>query len=142
MDSRQTFSPEQKERLKVLVVEDNLLNQKLDSYILTNWGLRHDICANGQIAVDKLRATEFYDIILMDIQMPVLNGYEATRVIRGELQLDVPIIGITAHANPAEKQKCLEAGMSYYITKPINEEELHRLMTACFVGAHNEKIKV
>src|SRR5688572_30156378 len=120
-----------REKIKVLVVEDNLLNQKLDSFILGNWGLQHEICSNGQLAIDRIRAGNYYDIILMDIRMPVLDGYEATRIIRQELQLMVPVIGITAHADESEKQKCLAIGMNHYITKPIKEEELFMLIMTC-----------
>jgi len=135
MDTELKIPVELRERVKVLVVEDNLLNQKLDSFILGNWGLQHEICANGELALNRIRSGNQYDIILMDIRMPVLDGYEATRIIREELQLSVPVIGITAHADESEKQKCLAIGMNHYITKPINEEELYLLMVTCLVPA-------
>ncbi len=113
---------------KVLVVEDNILNQKLAGFILKDWGLNFDICSNGKIAVEKLH-TETYHIILMDIQMPEMNGYEATKYIRETLKLDIPVIAMTAHALPGEKEKCLSFGMTDYISKPIKESDLQNLMT-------------
>ncbi|HYC30017.1 MAG TPA: response regulator [Chitinophagaceae bacterium] len=126
-------------RVKVLIVEDNLLNQKLDSFIFSNWGLQHEICSNGQLAVNRLLAGNTYDVILMDIQMPVLNGFEATKVIREELKLEVPIIGITAHASEIEREKCIRIGMNHYITKPVNEEELFSLLMGCLAGSESLK---
>lgn len=114
-------------RTKILVVEDNVLNQKLDAFLLSNWNMRFDICDNGQKAVEMLSA-EPYDLVLMDIRMPVLDGYEATRVIRSQLGLAVPVIGITAHPTNEEKERCLANGMNNYIVKPVDEEGLFRLI--------------
>jgi CheY-like chemotaxis protein len=135
METEISIPKDLRDKVKVLVVEDNLLNQKLDSFILGNWGLQHEICSNGQLAIDRMQAGNQYDIVLMDIRMPVLDGYEATRIIRQEMQLTVPVIGITAHADENEKQKCLDIGMNHYITKPINEEELFMLIMTCLAPA-------
>src|SRR3954463_6926096 len=135
MESEFNIPGNLRDRIKVLVVEDNLLNQKLDSFILGNWGLQHEICANGQLAIDRIEAGNQYDLILMDIRMPVLNGVDATKIIRHKLNLDVPVIGITAHAGDEEKQECLAIGMTHYITKPINEEELYMLIMTCLTPA-------
>jgi CheY-like chemotaxis protein len=135
MEPELKFPLDLREKVKVLVVEDDLLNQKLDSFILNNWGLKHEICSNGQLAIDRIAAGNRYDIILMDIRMPVLDGYEATKMIRQEMQLTVPVIGITAHADEIEKQKCLAIGMTYYISKPIIEEELYMLILSCLAPA-------
>jgi PAS domain S-box-containing protein len=112
---------------KVLVVEDNILNQKLAQAVLAEKGFEVEIAANGQIAVDVLKKKK-YDIILMDIQMPVLDGYEATKVIRHELKDQTPVIAMTANAMAGERERCISNGMDEYITKPFNAEVLYKLM--------------
>lgn len=111
-------------KTKILVVEDNSLNQKLAGFMLKGWGFQFDIVENGKFALEKL-TDNVYDIILMDIQMPELNGYETSRFIRENLKLSLPIIAITAHALPGEKEKCISFGMTDYISKPIKELNLY-----------------
>jgi signal transduction histidine kinase/CheY-like chemotaxis protein len=101
-----------------LITEDNELNQLLMGHILQNNNIRFDIASNGKEAIEKLRDRP-YDLILMDLQMPVMDGYETTREIRKILQLDTPIIAISAHAINREREQCLEAGMNDYLSKPI-----------------------
>ncbi len=127
MTREQRLPREIRSRVRILVVEDNLLNQKLDSFLFSGWGLKHEICDNGQKAIERLKLARF-DVVLMDIRMPVMDGYEATRIIRNELHLDVPIIGITAHASLAEKTRCLAGGMNNYLSKPVNESHLFTLL--------------
>ncbi|MFH0959652.1 MAG: response regulator [Pseudomonadota bacterium] len=118
-------------KLEILVAEDNLINQKLATYMLTNLGHSVVIAANGQEALDKFRAGSF-DAVLMDIQMPVMDGFEATRLIRlaeKESGRHTPIIALTAHAMKGDKERCLEAGMDDYISKPINHKELIDVLT-------------
>jgi CheY-like chemotaxis protein len=122
-----------RDNVRILIVEDNLLNRKLDDFLFSNWGLKHEICDNGRAAVEKLRSGAVYDLILMDIVMPEMNGCEATRKIREELKLGMPVIGITAHPTEMQKQKCIESGMNYYISKPVQEEELLALIMNCLV---------
>ena len=109
---------------RVLLVEDNIINQRVASEILKNAGIMVDTAENGEIAVQMVQATD-YDSVLMDIQMPVMDGYEATHMIK---QLpDVitpPIIAMTAHAMKGDREKCLDAGMDDYISKPIDSEKL------------------
>lgn len=112
---------------KVLVVEDNVMNQMLAQAVLAGKGCIVDIAANGQLAVDTLKEKE-YDVILMDIQMPVLDGYEATRIIRNELKKTTAIIAMTANAMAGERERCIRNGMDGYVTKPFNAETLFRLM--------------
>jgi PAS domain S-box-containing protein len=112
---------------KVLVVEDNILNQKLAQAVLSQKGFDVEIAANGQIAVDVLKKKK-YDIILMDIQMPVLDGYEATKVIRHELRDHTPVIAMTANAMAGERERCISNGMDEYITKPFNADILFKLI--------------
>ena len=116
------------DKISVLVVEDNLLNQKLAGLMLKDLGIDFDICSNGKLAVEKLK-THNYNLILMDIQMPEMNGYETTEYIRDELKLTMPIIAMTAHALPGEREKCISFGMSDYISKPIKGNDLQNLIT-------------
>lgn len=118
--------PELKDRIRILVVEDNLLGRKLAAFMLKNWGFHFDVCANGKLAIDQLKINK-YDLILMDVQMPEMNGYEATRYIRKEMELGLPIIAMTSHASEEERSRCLSSGMNDYLTKPIKEEELYNL---------------
>ncbi|MDP1744693.1 MAG: ATP-binding protein [Bacteroidota bacterium] len=115
------------DKIKILIVEDNLLNQKLAAFMIKDFGYKFDICGNGKLAVDKLKQ-DIYDLVLMDIQMPEMDGYEATGVIRKKLMLNIPIIAMTAHAMQGEKDKCLGFGMTDYISKPIKENDLHNLI--------------
>lgn len=109
---------------RVLLVEDNIINQRVASEILKNAGIMVDTAENGEVAVQMVQATD-YDTVLMDIQMPIMDGYEATHLIK---QLpDVitpPIIAMTAHAMKGDREKCLDAGMDDYISKPIDSEKL------------------
>lgn len=115
-------------KAKILVVEDNLLNQKLASFMLKDWNLSFDICCNGKIAIEKIKDNNVYDVILMDIQMPEMNGYDTTKFIREELMLKTPIIAMTADALPDERDKCIRLGMTDYISKPIKGDDLHTLL--------------
>lgn len=113
--------------VKILVVDDNEMNRSLMQHLLTEWNLLFGIASNGKEAISYLKK-EHYDLILMDIQMPEMDGYTATRLIRNELQLDIPIVAMTAHALAGEREKCLSNGMNEYISKPINEKELYQLI--------------
>jgi signal transduction histidine kinase/ActR/RegA family two-component response regulator len=110
----------------ILVVEDNPINQTLVKTILAKLGYRHTLAGNGQLALDALDAGDF-DLILMDCQMPVMDGYEATRIIRhrelGSGQR-IPILAVTAHALGGDRERCLEAGMDDYLAKPYRFEEI------------------
>lgn len=112
--------------INVLLVEDNEINQLLAKLVLTRAGCKVTIADNGLRAVEKLKEGKF-DIILMDIQMPEMDGYQATKVIRNELKAplsETPIMAMTAHALSQEKDKCLHAGMNDYISKPFEANEL------------------
>jgi signal transduction histidine kinase/CheY-like chemotaxis protein len=126
------------ENVSVLVAEDNEINQSLITHLFKIWQLNFDMANNGKEAVDMLQAKK-YDLVLMDIQMPEMDGYTASQKIRGTLQLDTPIIAMTAHALAGEREKCLSYGMNEYISKPIREEELHELI-ARFVQIKNTGI--
>lgn len=114
--------------LKILLVEDNEFNQLIVNRNLLNWGVACDIANNGQEAVNLFQLKD-YDLILMDIQIPILDGNEVTRFIRhisDPKKSVVPIIGLSAHALNGKKEECLDAGMNDYITKPFKPEELFR----------------
>jgi CheY-like chemotaxis protein len=113
--------------IKILVVEDNLLNQKIASYLLEGFGFSSEVAINGKQAIDLLQKEKF-DLIMMDIQMPEMDGYETTGHIRNNLKLNIPIIATTGHSSGAEKSKCIESGMTDYISKPLRTEELRQVL--------------
>jgi signal transduction histidine kinase/DNA-binding response OmpR family regulator len=112
--------------LRILVAEDNLVNQQLARELLMSEGAEVDIAANGQLALDMVRsAPERYDIVLMDMQMPVMDGLAATRAIRTLLDpLALPIVAMTANAMHDDRQACLAAGMNDHVPKPLDMDEL------------------
>ncbi|MDD5176393.1 MAG: response regulator [Sterolibacterium sp.] len=113
---------------RVLLVEDNDLNQQVATELLCDAGFVVDLAENGQIALDKLRATD-YDIVLMDMQMPVMDGVTATRELRKEARFkDLPVVAMTANAMQGDRVKCIEAGMNDHVPKPIEPEDLWKVM--------------
>ena len=110
--------------IKVLVVEDIALNQLLMKTLLDDFGFERDIASNGKIAIEKLHKKS-YDIILMDLQMPEMNGFEATEYIRKTLNSKIPIVALTADVTTADLAKCKAVGMNDYIAKPIDEKLLY-----------------
>ncbi len=116
------------EGIRVLVVEDNKMNQLLMRHTFQNWKLAFELAENGKEAIDWLQKERF-DLVLLDIQMPVMNGYLVARSIRDDLKMDIPVIAMTAHALAGEREKCLSSGMNDYISKPIQEKELYELLT-------------
>ena len=110
--------------LRVLVAEDVALNQLLIKIILNDFGFKYEIVGNGKLAIEKMQ-NNTYDIILMDLQMPEMSGYEATEYIRKTLKSQIPIIALTADVTTADVSKCKEFGMDDYISKPINENLLY-----------------
>ncbi|AGX88495.1 signal transduction histidine kinase [Candidatus Symbiobacter mobilis CR] len=112
--------------LRVLLAEDNEFNQRFGLIILKKMGICADAVRNGKKATEAIRQNE-YDIILMDVQMPEMDGLEATRIIRGE-QFKVPIIAMTANATPQDREECIAAGMDDYISKPVEPEKLREVL--------------
>ena len=110
--------------VKVLVVEDIALNQLLMRTVLDDFGFECDIAANGKIAIEKLEAKSF-DVILMDLQMPEMNGFEATEYIRDTMNSNIPIIALTADVTTVDLAKCKAVGMNDYIAKPVDEKVLY-----------------
>ncbi|MBK9389267.1 MAG: response regulator [Bacteroidetes bacterium] len=119
------------ENIKVLVVEDMVINQLLMKTLLDDFGFEHDIVDNGKLAIEKM-LNNSYDIILMDLQMPEMNGFEATRYIRKQLKSKVPIIALTADVTTVDLEKCRSVGMNDYISKPVDERVLYRKMVELF----------
>ena len=117
--------PHNLNNLNILLVEDNIINQKVATKSLNNMGVIVNIANNGKEAIEYLK-TNKCDIILMDIQMPEMDGYEATQIIRQQMELkDLPIIAMTAAASIADKEKCITAGMNDYIAKPFQTTDLY-----------------
>jgi CheY-like chemotaxis protein len=110
--------------IKVLVVEDIALNQLLMKTLLDDFGFDRDIASNGRIAIEKLEK-KTYDIILMDLQMPEMNGFEATEYIRKTMNSKIPIIALTADVTTVDLAKCKAVGMNDYIAKPVDERLLY-----------------
>lgn len=124
--SRSTLDPEMATRhpLRILLAEDNVVNQKLALRFLSQMGYRADVAANGLEAIQAIERQE-YDVVLMDVQMPELDGLEATRKIRLRTDLPQPhIIAMTANAMQGDREMCIEAGMNDYLSKPIRVDEL------------------
>jgi PAS domain S-box-containing protein len=109
---------------KILIVEDVLLNQLLIKTLLKEFGYSYETATNGKLAIDKLQKSN-YDLILMDLQMPEMNGYETTEYIRKEMKLDLPIIALTADVTTADVEKCRAVGMNDYLAKPIDDKLLY-----------------
>jgi len=122
--------PEEKFKLRVLLAEDNRVNQKLAVKVLEKFGHEVVVANNGKQAVELYTQQEF-DVILMDIQMPEMDGLTATREIRKRemnTQRHIPIVALTAHAMKGDEEKCLTAGMDYYVTKPLKQKELKAVL--------------
>jgi CheY-like chemotaxis protein len=113
---------------QVLVVDDNIMNRMVADVILKEYDVHVTEANDGEEAVNYLKNNPC-DLVLMDLQMPVLNGYQASKIIRLKLKLDMPIIALTASDSEEEKRKCYEVGMNDYLSKPFNKEQF--LKTIC-----------
>jgi CheY-like chemotaxis protein len=106
----------------ILIVEDNQVNQKLIAFLLARAGFTYDMAENGAVALQKL-ASESYRLVLMDIMMPVMNGYDATRAIRNDPRLKhLPIVALTANAMRGEEERCRAVGCDDFIAKPYSKD--------------------
>ena len=108
---------------RILMVEDNPLNRLVARTVLKSYGVIVTEANNGQEAIDLLKSNSF-DLILMDVQMPVMDGLQATSIIRADISLDIPIIALTANALKGEQDRCIDAGMNDFVTKPFEESTL------------------
>ena len=119
-------------KIRILLAEDNVVNQKLALILLKKFGFDAEAVGNGKKAVEALRESQ-YDVVLMDIEMPEMDGFEATAMIRdpasGVLNNNITIIAMTAHAMTGDREKCIESGMNEYISKPIQPTELFAIIS-------------
>jgi len=125
-----------KRKIHVLLAEDNLINQKVAAFTLNQMGLTFDLARNGIEAVEQFKTGRF-DLILMDIQMPEMSGFEATQSIRSiEKDMNPPshilIIALTANAMKGDMERCLQVGMNAYLSKPFQQKELMGLISQYF----------
>ncbi|MBF0477296.1 MAG: response regulator, partial [Deltaproteobacteria bacterium] len=129
--TRHTVAENLKRKIRILLAEDNITNQKVAIRYIEKMGYRVDAVANGKEAVETLKTIP-YDLVLMDVQMPELDGYEATKMIRNNdvpvLDHQIPIIAMTANAMKGDREKCLEAGMDDYVSKPIMPADLAQVI--------------
>ena len=129
--TRHSIAEHQKHRVRILLAEDNEINQKVALGILQNFGYRTDVVSNGKEAVEAMESIS-YDIVLMDCQMPQMDGYVATKEIRSSqskvLNHKVPIIAMTAHTMKGDREKCMAAGMDDYIPKPMHPEKFLKVI--------------
>ncbi len=128
--TRHSIAEDQKNKLKILLAEDNLINQKVAKATLKKLGYKSDVAANGKEVLKALSANQ-YRLILMDCQMPEMDGYEATQEIRKSENIkikNIPIIAMTANAMKGDRNKCIEAGMDDYMTKPVKPQILSDLL--------------
>jgi CheY-like chemotaxis protein len=127
--TQHSLQDDSKQTVRILLVEDHPINQKLTTRMLSRAGYNLELAANGKEAVDKFTAEpDIYDLIFMDIQMPEMDGYEATRRIRGAGGDKVPIIAMTAGAMKGDREKCLDAGMDDYISKPVRRGDVYKMV--------------
>ena len=150
--TRHTIAEERREKTRILLVEDNIVNQKVARKMLQKFGCKVDCVANGKEAVVAVKSIP-YDMVFMDCQMPEMDGYEATAAIRKAgseergAQNDIsriPIIAMTANAMKGDRKKCLDAGMDDYISKPVNATKLKEAIdkwgqTITVVDEENQK---
>jgi CheY-like chemotaxis protein len=125
--TRHSLLDSEKRNIKILLAEDNPVNQKLALKLFEKFGYKADPVNNGHEAIEALKKNP-YDIVFMDVQMPEMDGFEATEIIRspgsGVLNYNVPIIAMTAHAMKGDEQKCIDLGMNDYLSKPIEPQIL------------------
>ena len=123
-------------KLNILLCEDNVLNQKLVKSVMHNFGFDLDIAENGEVGIDYLSKNK-YDLILMDLQMPVKDGYQTTEYIRNEMNLTIPIVAMTAHSLVGEQELCYKIGMNGYVPKPFKQTALLEMIKSVLTKESN-----
>ena len=133
---------EMKHSVRILLAEDNPVNQKLAKIMLTKGGYQVEVANNGKETVEKYTASpKDFDLIFMDVQMPEMDGLEATKAIRQGGFDTIPIVAMTAHAMKGDRKKCLEAGMDDYITKPIKREVVFEVLERWVLGREKHEFE-
>jgi two-component system sensor histidine kinase/response regulator len=128
-----------KHSVRILLAEDNIINQKLARMMLTKAGYEVEVVDNGRVAVERFESNpDDFDLIFMDVQMPEMDGMEATSVLREKGFGRIPIVAMTAHALPGDREKCIDAGMNDYITKPIKREIVFEMIDRWVLGKQAE----
>jgi CheY-like chemotaxis protein len=117
--------------MRILVVDDNKMNLMIASKFLKKWQVEVDEAISGEIAIEMVKSNS-YDLIIMDLQMPVLDGFQTTRIIR-KTNPDIPVIALTADAMPETHNKALAAGMCNYLTKPFVPDTLYEKISGYYV---------
>lgn len=139
IENRGDAIPPRLDGIRLLLVEDNALNQVVACGILEPTGARIDICNDGKQAVEHLREhPDVYALVLMDVQMPEMDGFTATRIIRQQLKLTMPIVAMTAGVMVSERNRCLDSGMNDFIPKPIDVRQLYETLSR-FAGVRNSE---
>jgi len=142
--AKHIISENAKHKIRILVAEDNPVNQKVAQAMLKKMGLGADVVANGVQAVDALQNIA-YDLVLMDCHMPEMDGFEATRVIRQEgskaQNPGIPIIAMTAATMQGDREKCIQAGMNEFIAKPVQQKELEKILARWLVARRDDNLK-
>jgi CheY-like chemotaxis protein len=130
---------ESRKRLRILLVEDNDINKMVIERFLAKLGYVCDHASNGRIGVDMALEKQ-YDLVLMDMQMPVMDGLEASKIIIEKLKKNAPfIVALTANAFKSDREKCFDAGMCYFLEKPLRKNHLIMMFDEVF-GEKNEKV--
>jgi len=142
---RQNTNPERvddkdQDKLRILLAEDNVVNQKVAKRVLEKKGFHVTIAENGQVALEILEIWKF-DLILMDVQMPLMDGLKTTQIIRmKEVEQDkgchIPIVAMTAHAMMGDREKCLNSGMDGYVSKPVDSIKLYEVINEVLEKFH------
>ncbi len=132
-----TVSNTQYKDARVLVVDDMAMNLTLIVKVLSKFGIKADKATNGREAINRMERKK-YDLVFMDVQMPVMDGFEATQIIRSRMKLDTPIVALTADAMVGDREKCLANGMSDYINKPFKEHQIAEILEKWLKGDMSE----
>ena len=139
--TQHTLKEELKHAVRILLVEDNPVNQKLALIMLQKGGYQADLAQNGQEAVDMCTANpRGYDLIFMDMQMPVMDGLTATQTLRERGFDRIPIVAMTANAMPEDRKRCLEAGMDDYVSKPVKREMVFDMIKKWIVHREEKEL--
>lgn len=120
-------TPDSLKGKKILVVDDNIMNRMVANVILLEYNVTVSEAADGEEAVNYLKNNSC-DLVLMDLQMPILDGFKASEIIRQELKLEIPIIALTASDIEEEKEKCFEVGMNDFLYKPFNKDQFLQII--------------